>query len=214
MRNEKERQRGERRCAGVKSSVRSPMRASSAWLGRAPSRFDGKFGGVHGVPELGEPGGAEAGGRLLFGLLIGRAHADLFPGKDLPELACLALEHGEQIEKRFLALGLFLKDAFPDGSGLPRLKLAQEREYVEFGRRADAAGLFLRQRFSARQQLELAQFRVHGGSVRKERFGENVHAARFQIQPQRLGTYLDVAAERAGLQPGGTPDSTPWHRQR
>ena len=31
----------------------------------------------------------------LFGLLIGRAHADLFPGKDLPELACLALEHGE-----------------------------------------------------------------------------------------------------------------------
>ena len=113
--------------------------------GGAPSRFDGKFGGVHGVPELGEPGGTEAGGRLLFGLLIGRAHADLFPGKDLPELACLALEHGEQIEKRFLALGLFLKDAFPDGSGLPRLKLAQEREYVEFGRRADAAGLFLRQ---------------------------------------------------------------------
>ena len=37
--------------------------------GGAPSRFDGKFGGVHGVPELGEPGGAEAGGRLLFGLL-------------------------------------------------------------------------------------------------------------------------------------------------
>lgn len=103
-------------------------------------------------------------------------------------------------------MGLFLKDAFPDGSGLPRLKLAQEREYVEFGRRADAAGLFLRQWFSARQQLELAQFRVHGSGVRKERFGENVHAARFQIQPQRLGTYLDVAAERAGLQPGGTPD--------
>ena len=95
-------------------------------------------------------------------------------------------------------LELFLKDAFPDGSGLPRLKLAQEREYVEFGRRADAAGLFLRQRFSVRQQLELAQFRVHGGGVRKERFGENIHAARFQIQPQRLGTYLDVAAERGG----------------
>ena len=136
--------------------------------GGAPSRFDGKFGGVHGVPELGEPGGAEAGGRLLFGLLIGRAHADLFPGKDLPELACLALEHGEQIEKRFLALGLFLKDAFPDGSGLPRLKLAQEREYVEFGRRADAAGLFLRQRCSSpgeRQIHPMASAKVKQGSL-------------------------------------------------
>lgn len=61
----------------------------------APSRFDGKFSGVHGVSEPDEPGGAEAGGRLLSGLLIGRAHVDLFPGKDLSELACPALEHGE-----------------------------------------------------------------------------------------------------------------------
>ena len=68
--------------------------ASSAWLGeRLPDLTEVRLCAWR--PRAWQARRREAGGRLLFGLLIGRAHADLFPGKDLPELACLALEHGE-----------------------------------------------------------------------------------------------------------------------
>lgn len=60
MRNEKERQRGERRCAGREKQRQIAHEGIQRLAGGAPSRFDGKFGSVHGVPELGEPGGAEA----------------------------------------------------------------------------------------------------------------------------------------------------------
>ena len=60
--------------------------------GGAPSRFDGKFGGVHGVPELGEPGGAEAGGRLLFGLLIGLEEEWQRQGASAKEIALTAFD--------------------------------------------------------------------------------------------------------------------------
>lgn len=77
--------------------------------------------------------------------------------------------------KRFLALDCSSRMLFPDGSGLPRLKLAQEREYVDsvVGRRC---GLVPASAVFRSPAAELAQFRVHGGGVRSV-------SARISAQP-------------------------------
>ena len=78
--------------------------------------------------------------------------------------------------------------------------LAQEGEDVEFPYGGHAAGLFLRKRPAVREKLELGEFGVHGGGVRKERLGEDVHAAGFQFKADGLGPLLDMAAHGAGFE--------------
>ena len=51
--------------------------------------------------------------------------------------------------------------------------------------------------FSARDGKK---FGVHGGGVRKERLGEDVHAAGFQFKADGLGPLLDMAAHGAGFE--------------